>query len=140
MQIVTPFVSARHVPARNTPTATKRKTNSQHPRHSDTGNKSSLFRVARRCAGQWGLVGHGDRALVGAEDRVAGAGSGLHGPAGEPEAGPLLLRLLRVGGDGDRGERVDGDVRVSAGSQSLPSASMVSSGFAENQMRLAASP
>lgn len=90
MQIVTPFVSASHVPARNTPTATKRKTNSQHPRHSDTGNKSSLFRVARRCAGQWGLVGHGDRALAGAEDRVAVAGRGFHGPAVEPEAGPAL--------------------------------------------------
>ena len=36
-------------------------------------------------------VGHADRALAGAEDRVTGAGRGFHGPAGEPEAGPLHL-------------------------------------------------
>lgn len=91
-----------------TPTATKRKTNSQHPRHSDTGNKSSLFRVARRCAGQWGLVGHavafpGDEeaervALPGAGQQVArdACRTCSHTARNHPYRLSLELRLVSV--------------------------------------------
>lgn len=41
-----------------TPTATKRKSDSQYPRHGDARNKSRLFYVPRGISGQGGLIGH----------------------------------------------------------------------------------
>lgn len=41
-----------------TPTATKRKSDSQYPRHGDARNKSRLFYIPRGISGQGGLIGH----------------------------------------------------------------------------------
>ena len=59
MQIVTIMcLWQTYMMTHGTPTATKRKSDSQYPRHGDARNKSRLFYVPRGISGQGGLIGH----------------------------------------------------------------------------------